>query len=110
MSGEFKTVLGMEAVDTVTNDFVDAIDEHVVQSVGRTSGSRVSRYDWPSAEEDEDVTEWPFVVVRDGREFEVDIDVRVVELTPEVKAKREKFMTEALAEIERRNTAREARR
>lgn len=85
----------------VADDFVDAIDEQVVQSVGRTSGSRVSRYDWPSAEEGEDVTEWPFVVVRDGREFEVDIDVRVVELTPEVKAQREADAAALLERLQR---------
>ena len=80
MSGEFKTVLGMEAVDTVTGDFTAAIDTMLGENIGRRG--RLGDYDWaPGGDgEDQDGT-WPFVVMRDGREFEVDIDVRVVELT-----------------------------
>jgi uncharacterized small protein (DUF1192 family) len=74
----------MSATDeeNVTNDFVEAINHEVVNAIGYGSGLR--HYDW--AEEvdghEQDGT-WPFVVERDGRRFEVDIDVRVVELTPE---------------------------
>lgn len=73
--------------DDVANDFVDAIDAEVVGNIG-WSASRLARYDW-GGDEDDDATDWPFTVVRDDREFEVDIDVRVVELTPERKAGRE---------------------
>lgn len=67
--------------DQVTDDFTDSIDTEVVQRIGY---GLLRPYAWA----DDDECEWPFVVVRDGREFEVDIDVRVVELTDEVKARR----------------------
>lgn len=73
----------------VADDFVNAIDAEVVQ--GQVGWRPISfPYEW--AEEVDGAAQdgtWPFVVVRDGREFEVDIDVRVVELTPERKAARE---------------------
>lgn len=72
--------------DDVANDFVDAIDTMVGQNIGQRA--RLGRYDWGGDEDDED-SGWPFTVVRDGREFEVDIDVRVTELTPERKEQRE---------------------
>jgi hypothetical protein len=77
--------------DTVANDFVDAIDHGIVSEVGLHG--RLRDYEW-SGDDEDDVTEWPFTVVRDGREFEVDIDVRVTELTPERKAKREADLVE----------------
>lgn len=69
----------------VTGDFLDAIDMEVVQHIGLRLP-----YEWSDGDDmaDLDNDGWPFTVVRDGREFEVDIDVRVVELTPEVKAAR----------------------
>jgi len=70
----------------VLSDFVNAIDTEVVAQIGH--GSSLRDYAWAGDAED-DEGDWPFVVVRDGREFEVDIDVHVIELTPEVKAKRE---------------------
>jgi hypothetical protein len=85
--------------DTVAGDFVDAIDFDVVQEIGQQSPLR--EYEWPETEDaDEDGT-WPFVVVRDGREFEVDIDVRVTELTPELKAKREADAKALLERLQR---------
>jgi hypothetical protein len=71
--------------DAVTNDFADAIDREVVQYIGIRPVSLPYELAMP---DDWDGT-WPFVVVRDGREFEVDIEVRVTELTPERKAARE---------------------
>lgn len=70
--------------DDVANDFVDAIDTHVVVQIGSRPVS--FPYEWAGDGEDDDVG-WPFVVTRDGREFEVDIDVQVTELTPERKAR-----------------------
>jgi hypothetical protein len=67
----------------VAGDFLDAIDVEVVQRIGYS----MRPYSWTDNDED-DNEGWPFTVVRDGREFEVDIDVRVTELTPEVKAQR----------------------
>lgn len=69
----------------VVGDFVDAIDQDVVGSIGH--GLWLRAYDWGVGGGADDEG-WPFTVVRDGREFEVDIDVRVTELTPEVKARR----------------------
>lgn len=71
--------------DTVAGDFFDAIDQEVVGSLG--FGLWLRAYRWVG-EEGDDEGQWPFVVERDGREFEVDIDVRVTELTPERKAAR----------------------
>jgi hypothetical protein len=72
--------------DDVQEDFVEAIDSEVVSQVGVR---RVSfPYEWPDDDSNDEDCSWPFVVFRDGREFEVDIDVRVVELTPERKAQR----------------------
>lgn len=87
MSGEFTE-------DTVAGDFFDAIDAHVVGEIGHGSGLRV--YAWGGDEYDTDGA-WPFVVVREGREFEIDIDVRVTELTPESKAAREAEAQRVLA-------------
>lgn len=90
--------------DDVANDFVDAIDAQVVGNIG-FSAAGLSRYDWAGDEDENDGTEWPFAVVRDGREFEVDIDVRVVELTPELKAKREADAKELLERLKRYSAA-----
>jgi len=84
--------------DDVANAFVDAIDSEVVGEVGQSYHLRA--YSWAGDEDENDGT-WPFTVVRDGREFEVDIDVRVTELTPERKAKREADEKELLALLER---------
>lgn len=83
--------------DDVAVDFVDAIDREIVGQIGYGSGLR--HYKYPEDDNDQ-YGEWPFVVVRDGREFEVDIDVRVTELTPERKARREAQHRELLARIE----------
>jgi hypothetical protein len=96
VSGEFTE-------DDVANDFVDSIATDVVSNVGR---SLLRPYGWASDDED---SEWPFVVVRDGREFEVDIDVRVTELTPERKAAREEEAKRVLAMLERHGMSPEAR-
>lgn len=80
----------------VESDFVNAIDTEVVGRIGYGS-SGLYGYAW-SGDDEDDEGDWPFIVTRDGREFEVDIDVRVVELTPELKAKRE---ADAAAVIER---------
>jgi hypothetical protein len=72
--------------DTVAGDFFDAIDTYVVGEIGLRSGLR--GYTWPDDDSNDENYSWPFVVVRDGREFEVDIDVRVTELTPQLKAAR----------------------
>lgn len=81
--------------DDVASDFVDAIDTMVGHDVGQRA--RLGRYQW--ATEDDEEFDWPFTVLRDGREFEIDIDVRVVELTPERKARREADTQAALAAI-----------
>ena len=83
--------------DDVACDFVDAIDAEVV---GKLGWSGLRGYEWAADEEDED-SGWPFTVLRDGREFEIDIDVRVVELTPEVKARRESDAQKLLALLQR---------
>jgi len=84
----------------VESDFVNAIDTEVVGRIGYGS-SGLYGYTWAGDDED-DEGDWPFTVVRDGREFEVDIDVRVTELTPERKAKRE---ADAKALLERLQAA-----
>lgn len=63
----------------VAADFVDAIDVRLFdRALGWTRPLEL--YSWPEGSGDDG---WPFVVVRDGRTFEVNIDVRVTELTPE---------------------------
>ena len=89
--------------EDVRRDFEDAIDAEVMGNLG-FSDSRLSRYDWPETEDDND--SWPFVVVRDGREFEVDIDIRVTELTPERKAARQADHERILAAIAARKVQR----
>lgn len=91
--------------DDVANDFVDAIDTMIGENLGHRG--RLDDYDWWAGPEDGDDDDgaWPFTVVRDDREFEVDIDVRVVELTPERKARREADMRELKARIERHDAA-----
>lgn len=84
--------------DDVASDFVDAVNYEIVQEVGHAVHLR--RYEWAETDEDDDGT-WPFVVVRDGREFEVDIDVRVTELTPERKTNRAAETEKLLAELKR---------
>lgn len=69
----------------VAGDFTEAIDAEVISQIGWPRG--LDDYEWPLTSEQED-GEWPFVVVRDGREYEIDIDVHATELTDEVKAKR----------------------
>lgn len=84
--------------DDVANDFVDAIDTMIGENLGHRG--RLDDYDWWAGPEDGDNDgAWPFTVVRDDREFEVDIDVRVVELTPERKARREADMRELKARM-----------
>lgn len=83
----------------VADDFVNAIDAATVGELGH--GFHLRRYEWVGDSED-DEGEWPFVVVRDGREFEVDIDVRVTELTPERKAKRAEEEQRVLALLQAR--------
>lgn len=91
--------------DDVTNDFTDAIEQEVVGCIGYASAG-LDPYDrW---EDDDDDGAWPFTVVRDGREFEVDIDVRVTELTPERKAAREAEALRVLETIRRHDAHREA--
>lgn len=86
--------------DDVADDFVQVIDYKVVQGIGWHS---LRAYEWaPDQVADSDLAGWPFVVVRDGREFEVDIDVRAVELTPERKAAREAETDRIVAELQRR--------
>jgi len=72
--------------DDVQNDFVEAIDTATVGELGH--GFWLHPYAWHDEANNNDDGGWTFVVVRDGREFEVDIDVRVTELTPERKAAR----------------------
>jgi hypothetical protein len=86
--------------DDVAGDFVDAIADEVVMQIGY---SPLRQYDWPETEEADDDGTWPFTVLRDGREFEVDIDVRVTELTPERKAKREADEKAILERLQRFN-------
>lgn len=81
--------------DDVANDFVDRIDTEIVGQISYGLGD----YDWPETEGVDDQVEWPFTVIRDGREFEVDIDVRVTELTPERKAKRAEREAQLLTEL-----------
>lgn len=82
MSGEEKPTF---TEDTVADDFVDAIDREIVDNIGFSTSS-LARYGWASDEDNDGG--WPFVVERDGRKFEVDIDVHVTELTPERLAQR----------------------
>lgn len=79
--------------DDVIRDFVDAIDSEVVQEIGFSD--HLHRYGWAG---DNDGT-WPFVVERDGRRFEVDINVHAVELTPERVAAREALHAQVMARI-----------
>jgi hypothetical protein len=85
--------------DDVAGDFFDAIDIDVVGNVGHTFGLRP--YECLSRHEDDEDNGCPFTVVRDGREFEVDIYVRVTELTPERKAARAEREQRILADLER---------
>jgi hypothetical protein len=93
--------------DDVARDFTNAIDQEVVNDIGH--GLWLREYDWGvdwGLGKDDDDT-WPFIVVRDGREFEVDIDVRVTELTPERKAARlaeEQRIVAMLARVDARKT------
>ena len=80
----------------VAGDFTEAIDSEVVSRIGWPRG--LDDYKWPiDAAED---GEWPFVVVHDGREYEIDIDVHATELTDEVKAKRAADFAALKAQIE----------
>lgn len=81
--------------DEVTNDFRAAIEDEVI---GRLGSGHLRGYEWAGDDEDN----WPFIVTtrRDGREFEIDIYVRVTELTPEVKARREADAKALLARLE----------
>lgn len=74
----------------VITEFAEAIDREVVQEIGY---GMFRGYEWVGDEDDDDDS-WPFVVIKDGREYEVDIQIFATELTPEVKARR-------AAEIER---------
>jgi len=91
--------------EDVADDFLDAIDGEVIGRVGRPV---LRAYSWPDGVDDDGA--WPFVVERDGRRFEVDIDVKVVELTPELVAKRAAVEAELLARLERDAAARKATR
>jgi hypothetical protein len=82
--------------DDVAGDFADAIQNKVVDEVG--GGSMFLRdYSW--TDEDDEEFEWPFMVVRDGRQFEVDIDVSVTELTPERLAQRDEQALRLVAQL-----------
>jgi hypothetical protein len=83
--------------DDVANDFFDAVDYAIVCEVGRAGQLRL--YQW--LDDDPDEVEGPYIVLYDGREFEVDIDVRVTELTPERKAARAAEEQRVLAMLER---------
>lgn len=84
--------------DDVRADFENTIEYGLVSEVG--VHGRVRDYNW-AADEDDEFADWPFVVVRDGREFEVDIMVTVTELTPERMAARQADHERLLAAIER---------
>lgn len=84
--------------DDVAGDFFDAIDREVVGHLG--GGLWLRDYEWVGDEGGDDGS-WPFVVERDGRKFEIDIDVRVTELTPERLAARAAEEQRVLGMLER---------
>lgn len=81
--------------DDVAADFVDAIDVRLFdRALGWTRPLEL--YSWPDGSGDDG---WPFVVVRDGREFEVDIQVQATELTPERLAQRDEAERQILVRL-----------
>jgi hypothetical protein len=84
--------------DDVAIDFVDAVD---AEAVGKLGWGNLREYAWAGDGSIDTDEGWPFTVVRDGREFEIDIDVRVTELTPERKAARAEREQQILADLER---------